>query len=219
MGPTRNAPTLTCQVCGTENPATRQFCRKCAADLRVPGGAATEPVAPLDAPSTLRPIVLGGGLALLAVLVLAGTFVFLSGSPAPSESPSLAPPTPSLGPPSPTAAAPTLEPTATAAAAEPSPTAGAVRPPRIRRFTAPETIECADPSHSGFIHVRWEIRNATGVTISIDGPGIYREYEGLTGEDDLPFTCSESHTYLLTTVGGVGPAATEERVVEPVVGQ
>jgi hypothetical protein len=223
MGPTGKPkrPTITCQVCGTQNPATREFCRKCAADLHAPIGVATEPLPPLDAPSPMKPVILGGGLALLAVVVLAGTFMVLSGigvdatpSPAPTASPTPVPATPTAAP---ISAPPiTAPPEPTASPAPPEPTPGpSVRPPRIRLFVAPESIPCADPSHSGFIHVRWEIRNATGVTISIDGPGIYKEYEGLTGEDDLPFSCGQSHTYLLTTVGGVGPAATRERVVEP----
>jgi len=164
--------------------------------------------------------VLGGALALLVVLVLGGTIVLLRGGAAPSAWPGASPnasaSAPTLGTPSATAAAPTAAPTSTTVPAGATPPPAGVRPPRIRFFVGPEGIECADPSHSGFIHVRWEVRNVTGVTISIDGPGIYEDYEGLTGEDDLPFSCSQSHRYLLTTVGGNGPPATREIVVEPI---
>jgi hypothetical protein len=216
MGPTPKAPTLSCPVCGTENPASRQFCRKCAADLRAPVPAPGEPIEAPPEPVPMKPAVIGGGIALLAVILLAGLVVVLDTGPAPSSTPfgpsaapTLGPPLPSLAPTPPVTPPPTIEPTA-----GPPPSA-TPRPPRIRSFVAPETIACADPSHSGFIHVRWEVRNATGVTISIDGPGIYKEYEGLTGEDDLPFSCGQPHTYLLTTVGGVGEPATREVIVQP----
>jgi hypothetical protein len=60
---------------------------------------------------------------------------------------------------------------------------------------------------------------ATGVTISIDGPGIYDRYNDTTGSALVPFACNgDSHTYLLTTVGGVGAPDTAELVVRPSAG-
>ncbi len=62
----------------------------------------------------------------------------------------------------------------------------------------------------------WSVRNATGITISIDPPGgLYDSYgpSGATDQqnDEVPFTCSTSplqHTYYFTTTGGTGPAMT-----------
>ncbi len=223
-GPGAGSPPITCQVCGTENPATRQFCRKCASDLRAP--APTPGVAPIEPsrPTPLLPIVLGGGLALLAVAILGGLFVLLNAGP--GASPSAAAVATATAAPLPTPAptdapADTSPPVTEEPTPEPEPTADSPeatpRPPRIRSFVAPDGVPCGAPDHSGFIEVSWEIRNATGVTISIDGPGIYEEYEGLTGRRvELPFSCNQSHTYLLTTVGGVGPPATRELTVEPI---
>ena len=66
------APSLICPVCGTDNPATRQFCRKCASDLRAPVRDPNAPVAapPVEVP--MRPIVVGGGIALLIVALIIG---------------------------------------------------------------------------------------------------------------------------------------------------
>jgi hypothetical protein len=218
-GPGATPPPLICQVCGTSNPATRQFCRKCASDLRAPVPTATAPVAAASEPGSVRPVILGGGIALLAVLVLAATVIFLNaGGPGPTPTPGTAA---SAAPTSPTSETPsppvTAEPTEAPTEAPPEPTpAASIRPPRIRAFTAPDSVPCGAPSYDGYIIVTWDIRNATGVTISIDGPGVYQEYEGRTGREELPFPCSGPHTYLLTTVGGVGPPATKEVTVVPV---
>jgi hypothetical protein len=120
-----------------------------------------------------------------------------AGSPAPSAAASPAPPPPPV---------PTTEPPPT-----PAPTP---RPARIRSFTGPESVDCADSEFSGFIRLKWEVVRATGVTISIDGPGIYDRYDDTTGSADVPFACNGgSHTYLLTTVGGVGAPDTAELVI------
>ena len=63
----------------------------------------------------------------------------------------------------------------------------------------------------------WSVRNATGITISIDNPdGIFDSYgpSGATDQqsDKVPFSCSKSpleHMYFFTTTGGTGPAVTK----------
>jgi hypothetical protein len=104
----------------------------------------------------------------------------------------------------------TAAPTATPApppTAQPTPTPNTN--PRIVSFETPNQEDCTNAT-AGSVHVEWSIRNATGVTISIDGPGIYNSYAGLTGSVDLPYGCDSTvlkHTYTLRTVGGTGPVA------------
>ena len=216
-GSKARAPSIVCPVCGTENPATRQFCRKCAADLRapvLPGGA---PVPPPPEPVPLRPILVGGGIAaaLLALLVIV-LLVLGGGDATPSPSPSAAPtasPAATLAPTTaPTAPPPTEPPTS----APPSASAGPAAP-RIRSFRAPESVNCSSPDFTGTIHVTWRVENAIGVSISIDGPGIYERYTQLEGSADVPFACGGiTHSYLLTTIGGTGPDAVRQLFVESV---
>jgi hypothetical protein len=83
-------------------------------------------------------------------------------------------------------------------------------------FDTPLQEDCTN-STAGSIHVSWTIKRATGATISIDGPGIYDTYSGLSGSIDLPYGCDHTvlkHTYTLTTVGGTGAAATITRSVK-----
>lgn len=102
---------------------------------------------------------------------------------------------------------PTKAPTPT-----PSPTPA---PAKVKSFTAPNTIDCNVDPEPTQIHLEWSVARATGVTISIDGPGIYDSYDGATGAADVPFACgSDSHTYLITTTGSDGAQATEKRVVK-----
>ena len=64
------------------------------------------------------------------------------------------------------------------------------------------------------MHLEWNVARATGVTISIDGPGVYESYDGQIGSADVPFACGEPrHTYLLTTTGSDGAEVTQEVVV------
>jgi hypothetical protein len=81
--------------------------------------------------------------------------------------------------------------------------------------TIPKTEDCTGGS-AGTIHISWKIKNASGVTLAIDGPGIFDSYQGTSGAVDVPFACSHqqlSHQYTLTTTGGSGPAATFKRTV------
>lgn len=220
-------PTLVCPVCGTENPSTRLFCRKCASDLHatavVPGLAPTPPPDPVP----VRPALIGAGVAALVILLIVGAVIVLGGSPAaspaPSASPSPAPsapagptltPTGLLGA-TPTAAAPTGAPAATSTPATPGPTPTDA-PPIIRYFRGPTSVNCSDPSFAGTIHLSWRIGNADGVNLAIDGPGFYKTYTGVLGEDDVPFACGgESHTYFLTTFGGLDPVAEADLIIGP----
>lgn len=212
---------LICPVCGTDNPTTRQFCRKCATDLRAPVRDPNTPVAPEPAPVPIRPIVIGGGIALVLVALVLGTIVLLGGSPAVSPSPALSPsptPVPATPSPAPSAAptsAPTLAPPATAApTTPPGPTQQPA--PLIRSFTGPASVNCNDSSFNGTIHLEWRVGFADGATLSIDGPGVYKSYVGILGQDDVPFACGgETHTYVLTTSGGNGPPATQTLVIGP----
>lgn len=88
----------------------------------------------------------------------------------------------------------------------PLPGASADPNPRIVSFTTPKQEDCTNDT-AGSVHVSWEIENASGVSIAIDGPGIFAEYDGLTGSIDLPFGCDTTvleHTYTLKTIGGTG---------------
>lgn len=79
----------------------------------------------------------------------------------------------------------------------------------IASFSAPGTVNCTSATT---ITLSWTTKNATSVTISIDGPGIYSTYP-VNGSASLPFACDgKSHTYLLTAKGPNG-TATSTRVV------
>lgn len=217
--------TLVCPVCGTENPSTRLFCRKCASDLHATAVYPGQAPAPLPEPVPVRPIVIGAGIAGVVILLIVGAVLVLGGSPAPSPSLAASPsPAPSLpaGPTltptgllAPTAAAPT-SPAATSGTPPtpgPSPTDA---PPIIRYFRGPASVDCSDPSFTGTIHLSWRIENADGVNLAIDGPGFYKSYTGVLGEDNVPFACGgQSHTYFLTTFGGIDPLAEADLIIGP----
>ena len=91
---------------------------------------------------------------------------------------------------------------------------GTVAPkPVITAFNAPENIDCHNGNFQQF-SASWTTKNATKVTISIDGPGIYDEYPA-NGDTSLPFNCSTSHTFLLTAYGTNGAKATRTITLEP----
>jgi hypothetical protein len=82
-------------------------------------------------------------------------------------------------------------------------------------LTIPKTEDCTGGS-AGTIRISWKIANASGVTLSIDGPGLFDSYQGTSRAVDVPFGCSHqnlSHTYTVTTTGGSGPAARITRTV------
>ena len=206
---------LFCPVCGTENPSTRLFCRKCASDLHAPVRDPTAPVAPPPVAVPIKPIVIGAGVALVVVALVIGALLVLGGSPAasPAPSPTRVPPTASPAPIPTPAPTPTSKPTR-APTAEPEPTP--VPDPVIRSFEGPQSVDCTDPNFPGSIHLQWRVGNADGAMLAIDGPGLYKSYVGVIGQDDVPFGCDgETHTYTLTTTGGDGPPATKQLVIGP----
>ena len=97
----------------------------------------------------------------------------------------------------------------------PAPTAVSTTP-AFASFAAPHKVACNGQSMI-YPHMTWSVRNATGITISIDTPdGLYDSYgpSGATDQqnDKVPFACSKTpleHTYYFTTTGGVGPAVTK----------
>ena len=217
-------PNIVCPVCGTENASTRLFCRKCASDLHatvlLPGQ--TPPPPPTQVP--IRPIFIGGGIALVLVVLAVIGIVALNGSPAvlPSPSPEatgLTPP--SAGPTLSPSRAPTAVPATRPSAATPTapPTQGPTQtdgPPIIRFFTGPASVNCSDPAFAGQIHLSWRIGNADGANLSIDGPGVYGTYTGVLNQADVPFACDgQQHTYILVTVGGIDPPAEKDLVIGP----
>ena len=85
--------------------------------------------------------------------------------------------------------------------------------PSIDSFTTPENIDCHNGNFQNFT-ATWTTTNATEVTISIDGPGVYATYPA-DGETSLPFNCSSSHTFLLTARGQDGQTATRSITLQP----
>ena len=203
---------IACPVCHSINASTRTFCWKCAADLRAP---VTDPGAAPPPPKVevpMRPVLVGGGVALVAIALIAILFLVLRGAPGPTSSPSLAPTALPTASPSPTAAVtppPATEPPATEAPPA-TPEITPVPAPSIVSFEGPETVDCNAESFDGFITLTWEVSDADSTTLSIDGPGVYISYPGVAGSDQVPFSCgSGQHTYTLTTVGGSGEPASK----------
>lgn len=176
----------------------------------------------------MRPLLIGGGVALAAIALIAVLVVVLGGSPAASIAPggsptiaaSAAPASDGTGgatatPVAPVTEAPATEPAATEppAPTEAPPATPKVTPvpkPKIVEFKGPSTVNCADPAYTGFITLTWLIDNADSTTLSIDGGGLYKSYPGAQGSDEVPFSCGEGqHTYTLRTVGGNGPEASK----------
>ena len=59
------------------------------------------------------------------------------------------------------------------------------------------------------VTLSWATQNATGVDLSVDGPGIYGSY-GPSGSTTLNVPCNgATHTYLLTAKGSNGQTATK----------
>ena len=213
---------ITCPVCHSANAPTRTFCWKCAADLHAP---VADPSAPPPEPKVIvpiQPILIGIGVAVAAIALIALVVVLLGGSPAATTSPSgeasaaptsvasngcacttLAPSAPPVTDAPATDAPPTEAPAAT-------PKVTQVPAPRITSFKGPESVDCSDPSYDGFITLTWTIEDADSADLSIDGSGLYQNYAGGQRSERLPFSCGNGqHTYTLTTVGGEGRAASK----------
>jgi hypothetical protein len=216
-----------CPVCGTENPSTRLFCRKCAADLHAPATGATAPAATEPAPVPIRPILVGIGIAALLIAILLGALSLLGRSPEASSSPSpiasVLPgsATPTIVPP-PTTVAPSATlvvppPTATGATSEATLEPAESGLPVVDSFSGPSSASCTGDNGTGtagYIRLRWTASNTPGVRLSIDPPAPntaygygYDDYPA-SGTADLPFTCEPPstdsrgayHLYVATTV-------------------
>ena len=220
---TTPTPDLVCPVCGTINPASRQFCRRCAADLRAPVPDATAPVE-ARRPVPVGPIIIGGAFALAVVLIGIVLLLVLGGSPAASPTPgptssaapSSAPSSPSTPP---ATAAPATDAPASVAPTTPSapPASVGSGDPVVDTFTGPRRASCTDDNGTGtpgYIHLEWTASNTTGVRLSIDPPAPNDAYDygyddyAADDSDDVPFTCEppnsdangEYHLYVATTI-------------------
>jgi hypothetical protein len=86
--------------------------------------------------------------------------------------------------------------------------------PTITSFQTPDNIDCHNGDFQMFT-ASWNTSNAVKVTMSIDGPGVYKTYDGPSGSDSFPFNCSTSHTFLLTAYGSDGHTATQTITLQP----
>lgn len=157
---------------------------------------------PGNASATLSPAPSGTQVAVATASIAPSASV--TDTAAPTVAPATEPPT----------SAPTAGPTA-APSNPPKPSPTPNTNPRIVAWDVPRYEDCTNET-AGSINVSWEIRRASGVTISIDGPGIFDTYNETADSITLPFGCDVdvlSHTYTLRTVGGTGPAATLTKTV------
>ena len=91
--------------------------------------------------------------------------------------------------------------------------------PVITSYTAnPTDIACPAPDVSTtlptpMVTLTWTTQNATGVDISVDGPGVYGSY-GPNGNTQISVPCNgATHTYQLTAHGTGGQTASQTRSV------
>jgi hypothetical protein len=118
------------------------------------------------------------------------------------------------------AASPAVVP-ATPGAAGAEPTTTGQQPPKpagppqsVVSFTAPASLRCDKGQALAFVNLSWKTSNAAAVSISIDGPAKFAD-GGPSGSTALPFGCADAqHTYILTTDGASGPAATRTVIVK-----
>lgn len=122
--------------------------------------------------------------------------------------PTTAPPTttpPTSNPPT-TAPPATTPPTTT-----PQPTA-----PVFTTLSVPSTVHCPAPdTQDATATFTWSAPGATHVTLSIDGPGLYRSYSGPSGTETVNFPCSTAHTYLFIAHGSDGSVTSTSFTVTP----
>jgi hypothetical protein len=92
-----------------------------------------------------------------------------------------------------------------------TPTTQPAGPSILQFIPNPSPYNCPG---NGQIQLSWSTQNTTGVTISIDGAGIYGNY-GPTGNTNVPFVCpATQHTYLLTATGSNGQKPQKTLVVQ-----
>ena len=110
-----------------------------------------------------------------------------------------------------------LSPTPPAAAATPA-NAKVATPAKstavaIDSFSHGNEVDCSEAAHQATtISMSWAAANATKVTLSIDGPGVYKAYDA-TGSDSVPFSCPGPHTYLLTAYGADGRSVSQTATI------
>ena len=85
--------------------------------------------------------------------------------------------------------------------------------PVITSFVTPESIDCHNGNNQMF-SASWTTTNATKTMISIDGPGLYKNYAP-NDSDSFPFGCSSAHTFLLTAYGHDGTTITRSITLQP----
>jgi hypothetical protein len=84
--------------------------------------------------------------------------------------------------------------------------------PRIVSFAVTRKPSCpqgttVNPIPAQPVELTWNVTGTDRVTLSVDGPGVYKEYDA-EGSDTLNFPCggedggTVKHTYTLRTVGG-----------------
>lgn len=88
----------------------------------------------------------------------------------------------------------------------------ATNKPVLVSLNVPTQVACPGTTQ---ITLSWNYANASKVTISIDGPGIYDTYAPV-GSTQVGYSCAEAqHTYLFTATGPNG-VTTNTRVVKSV---
>jgi len=114
-----------------------------------------------------------------------------------------------------TSGQPTTTPARVATSAAPPPTQAPASGPVITSFTASATtIACPSPTVSTSIGpptitLSWTTTNATGVDLSVDGPGVYASY-GPNASTSIIVPCDgNTHTYQLTAKGSSGATASQ----------
>jgi len=86
--------------------------------------------------------------------------------------------------------------------------------PSITSFDTP-AVHCVGPFFPlQYIDINWTTQFATKVTLSIDGPGVYKTYLGASGSDSVPFGCPGSHTYLLTAYNASGMSVSQSVTID-----
>ena len=158
----------------------------------------------------------GGSVAAPATKAKPATASVSSTTDAPAPPATVAPATVTTA--APTTAAPKPTPTAPASTPAPAPAPQpAPRPgtplPVITSFWTPDSIDCHNGMNQTF-STNWTTTGATKVTISIDGPGIYKTYPA-NGSESLSFQCTSSHSFLLTAYGQNGKTATKMVTLQP----
>ena len=194
----------------------------------------------LGTPAEIRPAAAvaasPGGPAAVATADAAGNLIGrgVDPTPAPGAGPSLPPvsiieptvltrPTTSAptttAPPTteaPATVPPTTPPTTTAPpATSPPMTTSPETGPTFTGLSVPTTVSCPSPYADAYASFSWTAPGASKVTLSIDGPGIYRSYVGPSGSETVFFPCSSAHTYLFTAYGADGSTTLRSFTVSP----